>query len=69
MKPTLSFRHVWRIESDGNGEQKVLALQQWHEVEGWEHSDFIKQGGKWEDIPIVFGVKETKDNPSYSGGD
>lgn len=66
MRATLDFRHVWRNESDGNGEQKVLALQQWYKVEGWEHDDYLAQGGEWRDIPIVSGVKETKDNPGYS---
>lgn len=39
MNPTAHLRHVWRTYNDGNGEVRVLALQQWVEFpdgsEGW----------------------------------
>lgn len=52
MKATHKLRHAWRWLSDGNGEVKVLILQQWHEVEGWEHDDHIKAGGEWQNIEV-----------------
>ena len=50
--PTNKFRHVWRNANDGLADVNVLALQQYHEAEGWEHIDIVSQGGYWEDIPI-----------------
>jgi len=61
MKPTLTFRHVWRILNDGNGEIKVLTLQQWYKNEGWEHSRFDVDGGSWEDIEVS--IKEPSKGP------
>lgn len=49
---TMDLRHVWRVANDGNGDVKVLALQQWHKAEGWEHEDIVKDGGYWEDVEI-----------------
>lgn len=49
---TMHLRHVWRTVNDGNQELKVLALQQWYEAEGWEHPDYVKVGGFWEDVEI-----------------
>jgi hypothetical protein len=46
MNPTVHLRHVWRLENDGNGDVKVLALQQWIEFDdgvGW-----------WQDVSISF---------------
>lgn len=28
-------------------------LQQWQEAEGWEHDDYVRAGGMWEDVPTV----------------
>lgn len=29
-------------------------LQQWHEVEGWEHDDYLAAGGEWRDVETEF---------------
>jgi len=29
-------------------------LQQWYECEGHEHPDYLKAGGEWEDVEIVY---------------
>lgn len=53
-KPTLNFRQLWRNEPDGKGETpRVLVLQQWHQVEGWEHPSILKKGGYWDDVPVT----------------
>lgn len=39
-------------------------LQQWFVVEGWEHQDYIDEGGVWEDVPFV--VEKTP-NVTVSG--
>jgi len=58
---TTQLRHVWRDHSDGNATLRVLALQQWFEAEGWEHEDIVKQGGYWQDVPVV--MREDKTFP------
>lgn len=47
MKPTLSFRHVWRTVNDGTEDVKVLALQQW-----WLFFHDDDTQGMWEDVEI-----------------
>jgi hypothetical protein len=64
MKPTLSFRHVWRTINDGNEDVKVLMLQQWHQVEGWEHIAWLDPRGEWKDVEIS--TQEPKDNKGYT---
>ena len=46
MKPTMFFRQV----NDSSG---IVRMEQWYEVEGYEHPDFIVNGGMWESVPIV----------------
>jgi hypothetical protein len=56
----MHLRHVWRELNDGNGDVKVLALQQFNvaddwEDEAWRQRQFDKQVqayGFWEDIPV-----------------
>jgi hypothetical protein len=52
MALTTQLRQVWRTLNDGNGDVKVLSLQQWYEAEGWEHPDIVTNGGYWEDVPV-----------------
>lgn len=48
-KLTAKLRHVWREINDGNGDIKVLALQQWVET----HDDSSNEhGGYWVDVEI-----------------
>ena len=59
---TAHLRHVWRTLNDGNGEHRVLALQQWEAAEGWEHESYVKNGGRWEDVEIS--TREPVEGPS-----
>ena len=62
MTPTCNLRHVWRTVSEGNGEIRLLALQQWWEAEGWENDDTLAAGGEWQDVEIS--RNESSDAPS-----
>jgi len=42
MKVSMELRFVNR---DGR-----LVLQQWYDCEGWEHRDYLKNGGEWRDV-------------------
>ena len=33
---------------------KPAVLQQWWEVEGHEHDDYLKAGGEWQDVPTEY---------------
>lgn len=56
MKPTPKLRFVRRAVPDKTFGENISVykhiLQQWWEAEGWEHSDTVKAGGEWQDIPI-----------------
>ena len=36
----------------GDGDVEFVGLQQWYAVEGWEHEDYIRNGGWWQDVPV-----------------
>ena len=61
---TNQFRQVWRTLNDGDGNVKVLLLQQWHETEGWEHPDIAKHAGYWINVPIARAFEEA-DEPHH----
>lgn len=44
-KPTQYLRQVQK--EDG------LVLQQWFEADGWEHETIVKNGGYWQDVPVL----------------
>lgn len=52
--PTAILRHVWRVVNDGNGDMKVLMLQQWIELgpeEAYPDAAYFERG-YWQDVPI-----------------
>lgn len=50
---TMHLRQVWRTENDGNGDIKVLVVQQWNEA---------AIGGYWEDLEIS--MRENNEPPN-----
>ena len=55
MYPTDYLRHVWRTINDGNGDIKVLALQQWFVFK------FEMENGEWRDVEIT--IRESDEPP------
>jgi hypothetical protein len=42
VKPTPFLRFVWDFDRH--------ILQQWFECEGYEHPDYLANGGEWQDV-------------------
>ena len=60
MKPTLFFRQV-------NDSGCMVRMEQWLEVEGYEHPDYIANGGIWEPVQIVNAKHCTPEDSAPSG--
>lgn len=44
----ISFNEAKRLLID----EREPVLQQWWETEGYEHEEYLTQGGEWRDVPI-----------------
>lgn len=48
----VSFLHAERAIK---GPPTAPVLQQWWDVEGWEHDDYMEAGGEWRDVELEVG--------------
>lgn len=49
---SIQMHPFYKTADGGPAFQTYRVLQQWWDAEGWEHPDYVKQGGEWRDVPL-----------------